>query len=673
MYKLWLVLALRTEQFLSAIRSLVTTKKRFMVRSCGADEMEEGTPVNFNEQVDEYLDDYYEMESPRFAVMIKGAWGSGKTWFIQRSAERLKLKDGHALYISLYGISTTSGIDDEMFRQLHPRLSSKGMVLAGRIAKGILKGTLKIDLDNDTKEDGSLSVGIPDINFPEYLKNTENHVLIFDDLERCTIPLPELLGYFNYFVEHGGQKLVIIAYEEELIRLHLREEAEINKYEAIKEKLVGKTFEIIPDAQSAVAEFISEARDGIAKNALSKLKVEILSIYESSGYRNLRVLRQMILEFQRITARIPPALWNNEKLVKDLLTSFLVFVIEIRNGTLRPDQILEIRPSMYKIFRSQEDDNTPTLFDIINRKYASYTWLDGPVPEEIWQEYFSCGLVAYEKLTAAIENSSYVKVATEPAWRQLWHFYELSDDELTVLLTDVTALFENNKYTHAGVLQHVVGILLKLSDLGIYKLAPDEIIARAKDNVDALCGSRALVGDFEIFGPMDTGWGGLGYFAQDLPEFKEFSHHLKLKLHEAIIASYPDEARDFLAMLAESPEQAAQSISFTASGGAGKYYSSPIFAYIEVDSFIEAILRLPVGKFKTITGALRYRYKDRPLGDELVSECAWLEQVAHKLEHEVERRKGTITGIRLQYFINDLLNSAQILNPREFQIEGADS
>lgn len=180
---------------------------------------------------------------PQYAVLIKGAWGSGKSWFIQDLIKALHLKNGRELYVSLYGLNSFSAIEDEFYRKLHPILSSKGMEIAGKILKGTLKATLKVDLNSDGHNDGSISTSIPNLNLPDYLKNTTGLVLIFDDIERCSINLPDLLGYINHFVEHQDYKVILVANEDEL----KKEE----KYKSIKEKLIGKIFEITPQIEDA--------------------------------------------------------------------------------------------------------------------------------------------------------------------------------------------------------------------------------------------------------------------------------------------------------------------------------------------------------------------------------------------------------------------------------------
>lgn len=88
---------------------------------------------------------------PHYALLLKGPWGSGKTWFVERLIEEINKKDGRELYISLYGLNSFAAIEYEFYRKLHPVLSSKGMEIAGKVLKGALRTTLKIDLDMDGK------------------------------------------------------------------------------------------------------------------------------------------------------------------------------------------------------------------------------------------------------------------------------------------------------------------------------------------------------------------------------------------------------------------------------------------------------------------------------------------------------------------------------------------
>lgn len=151
-----------------------------------------------NKYIEEYLDYYFDgKKNFEYAVLLNGAWGSGKTWFVKQYIEKLKKKDKRVAYISLNGLSKTSEIDDEIFRCIHPKLASKGAKILGKVAKGALKAAFRFDWDGDSKPDGQISASVPNIELPDYLKITDKFILVFDDLERCELKKEEVLGYIN--------------------------------------------------------------------------------------------------------------------------------------------------------------------------------------------------------------------------------------------------------------------------------------------------------------------------------------------------------------------------------------------------------------------------------------------------------------------------------------------
>ena len=97
---------------------------------------------NINQHIQDFLEDYYFLpdRKPEYAVLLKGDWGTGKTWFIKKILKNLKDKNLEKhLYVSLYGVSSYNEIENEFFKQLCPFLSSKTMNIVGKIAKGVLK------------------------------------------------------------------------------------------------------------------------------------------------------------------------------------------------------------------------------------------------------------------------------------------------------------------------------------------------------------------------------------------------------------------------------------------------------------------------------------------------------------------------------------------------------
>jgi KAP family P-loop domain len=86
----------------------------------------------------EYLHYYCAPDSKLdFAVMVRGKWGAGKTYLINQFLEARKAAgQPKNLYVSLYGLSSLRQVDEALYRQLHPMLSSKGMETCRHYWKG---------------------------------------------------------------------------------------------------------------------------------------------------------------------------------------------------------------------------------------------------------------------------------------------------------------------------------------------------------------------------------------------------------------------------------------------------------------------------------------------------------------------------------------------------------
>ena len=151
--------------------------------------------MTLNQHISDYLEYYCSLEEPGFAVLLTGEWGAGKTWFIKNELEYNPNFDPERfLYVSLYGLSSFKEIEKQFFEQLHPFLSSKPAVLVGRVLSGFLKASLKIDINKDDVDE-TASFQIPQINLDEFLSDAKGKILIFDDIERCSIEIDKLLGY----------------------------------------------------------------------------------------------------------------------------------------------------------------------------------------------------------------------------------------------------------------------------------------------------------------------------------------------------------------------------------------------------------------------------------------------------------------------------------------------
>lgn len=280
-----------------------------------------------NKHIEDYLDYYFDgKKNFEYAVLLNGAWGSGKTWFVKKYLEKKEDQGKKICYVSLNGITKTSLIDEAIFKSIHPVLGSKGAKLAGQILKGTLRATVKIDLDGDGKSDGSASSNIPKIELPDYLKINNNFILVFDDLERCELKKEEVLGYINYFVEQEEIKTLIVSNEEEIVGN--------DDYSRKKEKLIGVTFTYIEDQNLAIQSILDEISKSELKNHLNSEIELITHTFNQVGYKNLRAFKQTIFAFERFYKKEYFSYKDScdLEIFKKVLKAFLILSLENKKG-----------------------------------------------------------------------------------------------------------------------------------------------------------------------------------------------------------------------------------------------------------------------------------------------------------------------------------------------------
>jgi GTPase SAR1 family protein len=619
-----------------------------------------------NSNIQEYLDYYCNLShAPGFAVLLKGQWGCGKTWFIEKYCEKLKANKQKCLYVSLYGITSFSEIEDAFFQQLHPVLSSKGMAITGKILKGFLKGALKIDINNDSKDDGTWNIGIPDINLPEYLKNTGKSILIFDDLERCNIEISNILGYINYFVEHDDLKVIIIANEDELLKSD--NDASSNRYKIIKEKLIGQTFSVSLHFKDALKSFITIVINSDASKFLSHNIELIENLYKKANFENLRCLKQIVLNFDRIYEILPEKAKNNQEILQDILQVLMAFSIEIKRGNMYATDINKLPDEYVSMIRKQipphqeynestkKNNQEETKLTKILDTYHELSLHEPFLGQVFWEVFFDKGILDKQELETSLSNSKYFQDENTPNWVKLWHFAYLSDDEFDNLLKEVESEYIDRKFIELGIIKHITGLFLKFSDAGLYHKNREEILKESKMYINSLKdnktldipGNRYNYTDDEILG---GAYAGLGYQGKEFVEFKEFCSYIEEVRELAKDEGMPGAAHDLIDIMQNDTWRFYTMICISNSS-AQIYYNIPILKHIEPSVFVEKLLEMKSHDKQHVGWALTKRYEFDEINKELSSELDWLKSVKDLLSQEANRKKGKISGYSLELLI----------------------
>lgn len=616
---------------------------------------------NSNEHIEDFLKYYFELKnSPHYAVLLKGKWGVGKTWFLKEMMGNLYNSDYRVkthLYVSLYGVASFEEIENEFFRQLHPVLSSKGMALVGKIGKGLLKTTLKIDLDGDGKSDASVVSQVPDINLPDYLRNTEGLILVFDDLERASMDLEGLLGYINYFVEHQGYKVIIIANEEELFDKEEKKEA---SYRRIKEKLIGKTFEIQPRLDLAINNFINEIENAATQKFFNNNIDLIKDYYLRSGYLNLRHLRQALMDFARLIEFVSSDIREREDVIEELLSIYLVLSFEIKSGKMSPVDIDKLEDLYFTELAHKgggKEVEIDGFYIELKEKYPMFDPLDMLLEKSVWKDIFDKGLIDNEKVHESLRSSRYFHSENKPEWMQLWHFMYLRDSDFDSLLTIVKEQFRSKEYKELGEIRHVTGLFLELVDRSLLDMTKEEVFKIAKNNIDNLIMEWREIPHFdyvEIYD--DTQTFGLEFRNRNDSKFIRLLEYMTEVSKKQISDNLPEIAKELLEDIKNDADSFYKKIYYT--GSVTIYQKEPVLKYITPNDFVRAFIETEPYARRSIALGISSRYKKTPSIEVFLPELDWLREVVSLLENEIESRKGKVSEAQIRYLINAYFNPA---------------
>lgn len=337
------------------------------------------------EDLVESILDYIRADYTDYAIMINGEWGSGKTYFwnhkIRNKIESMQLngKRYTTIYMSLYGISNLEEISKKIFiettqlmdKNLKKYMNANGQNTIPEYAK------TGLDMANffGVTQNGDK------LDYSEFF-STDDKVLCFDDLERANVDVIDILGYINNFVEHDHIKTIIICNEKELstklkssnlemktfIATYLLDKEgdlikktdkpmveriqdtieyvfdKANDYERIKEKLIGETFEYAPEFNYIINGILMryEKYPDLIRFLRENTNL-IISTFNKSGTRNLRILKHALNDFKKIFDMVNKAYPNtNHRVMQTMLIFTIAISFEIKAGKVTKDKFINI-------------------------------------------------------------------------------------------------------------------------------------------------------------------------------------------------------------------------------------------------------------------------------------------------------------------------------------------
>ncbi len=592
------------------------------------DVTDDNFPIS-NSQIAEYLDFYVSMiGSPNYAVLINGEWGSGKTWFIKQFRDDQEKKSRQFLYASLYGVSSISEIEDQFFQQLHPILSSKAFKVGAKILKDTIKGAIKVDFHSLGHLSGDASAQFPTVDLKNILESSENRILIFDDLERCKMPPEEILGYINTFVEHQGQKAIVLAHEKEI--------KSSKEFKRKNEKLIGRRFTINTDFQGALSFFLNELENSDAKKPLEANSKEIQEVFRKAQHKNLRTLRHGIIEYQRLFSTLPEKAQKHEDFQTSCIQTFFTVCVELKSGRLAPTDLKDLRHKQAKILAvralsknlNKKDKTEPLPIEISIERIHRNSF-EEIIPTELFlYHFFEHGSVPESVVNNFIEGCQYFFSDNTPAWKRLWHIWDLEEAEFKAYIGSVCSDFYSYKFVTPGELKHVVALLLFFSKNRILPASLSKTV-KAVNKVVSYMDKHNLIKADEIndrIPVFDDSYEGLAFLDSRSNEFQNVRRKIKAYQERRNEEKVKEESSNLAELMIKDSKAFLWELTISGSNST-KFYRLPVLKNVPIESFLDSYLRMEAKKRTDIYGVFSERYKH--LGEEspLIEELAWLKKL----------------------------------------------
>ena len=440
-----------------------------------------------DDEILDVLNVYIKNKKMNYAILLDGDWGSGKTFFIKNHF----IKDRkNIIYISLYGIQNIEGVTKKIYNKiLENNIPTKikeskkykiakdttGTIL--KISDKLIKKVFHIDISELSNLKSTDIIG--------WFKNISDYVIVFDDLERCEIPVNEILGYINEYVEHRDVKCIIIANEKEIDKINYDSNYELKvlsclddsidyedkqqdsifnnqkkedkktdistiknrilnmydgnkKYKAIKEKLIGVTIKYVPEINKIYDSLISEYKNKENKlyNFLKQNKNECIDILQNNDCNNIRTLNFIIDRFESLYNEISSLdIQQKENILHQVFKNTVFSSIGMKKG-------IDISQILAGVICSDSVTLTHDSKQNHNNYYTAFNFVD---------DFIINGSIDKEQMIESINyylSIHYEKIEENDPYNKLCSYWELEDDEIKEALNDILINIKKNKYSY---------------------------------------------------------------------------------------------------------------------------------------------------------------------------------------------------------------------------------
>ena len=590
-------------------------------------------------QVLQTILDYVKTPNTDYALLITGPWGCGKTYFWKKVVEpklQQQINNGTSLrpvYVSLYGCENTKEIGTQLFLGSLPLLQKNETIRwlgskGGKCLKWLFEART--------------SIKVPEIDF-RWLVNTKDTVLCFDDLERTRLPMKEVLGYINTFIEHKQAKVIIICNEDEIIKKSNEEDKQT--YEKMKEKVVGFSITFQPDYNKALQSLIDEHKDNAEFHQFLENHQKLIGqIFHKSETYNIRTLRRVLSALRTIFLALKNGGIKPDDVARQVIYALEPTACEFYASRANADQLRKIHSRSMMTFAAlplSDSKDKKSYGEVFVERYLS----------ERGSEVVSCPSICEYILTGFLDRQALLAWAREltkqPDEREkrirrlTLAPMEMDDDEFIQTATQVLNEVEAGEFSTISDYLNLYNWFEWFAEEGLIPLSGEEVLAKFRsgltkaEQAERLEPKQLRHGIHPALEPRtDKGRA----FLQDLLKANErvLAHRFRKRIQDAV-SHLRDNPQAFINALADGRESGLLHV--------------PVFQELDADDTVRRILALPNDLKSRFETCMKIRYERYALPAEFAIELPVLKQIRDAMKKHCETHEGKDRPIPMSLFI----------------------
>lgn len=483
------------------------------------------------EEIKNELNDYIYNVNIKYATLLNGSWGSGKTFFVKTYIKKLEYeykqnkenknnKHKKPIYVSLYGLNSVSEIKNKIALSLVK--NEKVKQLLPFVDIGLEVGSEFIA--NKTFIQSSNSKISKIISA---LYKIDNLIIFFDDLERCNININSILGYINELVEHNNIKVIIVADENKIGKVNYQNNLELkyltalsnnikieNKqkkkdswlpsnepnqntnlqftkeeiiqrtkylfnedsiYNEIKEKLIGKVIYYRANICNIYDIFVDTIITNNDANTTAKNnKKKFLKQLEDEKYYNLRTVQFIFQCFNRLVEETKNIIKNKDVeniYLNDLFSYCTIKSLHIKQGK--------------KSYNWEPNQEFGTVY--LGNQLADYIYKNFVVGFRFVDDYIENSYLDKDRIKITLNDYknmilNEINNPNDPLYK-LKTWWLIPEKELDTIIDELIAKIENNDYD-LELYSKIVNYLSRIEEMDVCKTKINKAINGLERNID---------------------------------------------------------------------------------------------------------------------------------------------------------------------------------------------